>query len=592
MKLKWILGLWLAAGLGSFARAGEKNYDHFVPEGGVGGSAKRLRCSAILDYFAANGNKIPTSIDGWRRMMEGNGGATRTVFPVSRAPSNVDFDFPRFLLGAAPPISEKTEPWKRPANFGKLFVGLVPDDEDRSRQHAEVISYNDETGKYDFVLVKDFNNPSKREILTEGPEIDRCFSCHINQGPIFLPREWLGSIGNSASPTVGRIFFEHQLKKFPDAFREAAAKWDELKKKGENPERPPITMLMDYTVRTPDGSDTGFNFADSAGGMDTTVHHSALRRKLLHIIKGKKPEEREAFFRAAVRFSVFGKPSDDYYNPAWEAEKREKKPDDPVMFGDTIGARTPDLMRENPVEFLKRKKSGKLKLDKEFSMVSPGAVYSGNGRDRGMKFLRNRSGATEVLQFSDSDSVVFDALKTDLKAAGIEGSAGAVIDTALKRPAVSAILRDGIPQREKLLAALVSALKAEAKSSGAKQTPELDKIEYKVRECEHRWDGKRAEPADSAKERPQYGNCAWCHNKESGRKSRLFFGFDPGDPGAWKAALAQGDDKRRAKVRGWLEDAIEMLGETGMPPPNSPEATRFTSEERAKLKKALEALKR
>ena len=64
----------------------------------------------------------------------------------------------------------------------KLFIGYV-----KERDELEVISYNDEAGRFEYQLVKGYS--------TENPEVyyakrGQCLSCHQGQAPIFSAADW------------------------------------------------------------------------------------------------------------------------------------------------------------------------------------------------------------------------------------------------------------------------------------------------------------------------------------------------------------------------------------------------------------------
>ncbi len=549
-----------------------------------GNSLTDLECSTIVDLIRHNGNRIPKSIKGWREIVGAFGGGLDAVFPVSRAPAQVDFDFPRFLIGAGSRLRRSPEPWKMRTNDGDLFLGMVPDDHDRTRHHLEFISWNPVRSTYEFGIIKDFNNPSRREIVTKGSEVAACLECHKNGGPIFTEDPWIGSIGNTLSggtPKFHRFFMERAFRRSPDHYRQA------IKTYGGT-ESPYIDFgLMQkagegHNILLPDGTDTGFplNVAGTAS-IDQTIRQANNRRMAYVVLKDKTPAEREDFFRTMLQAFLTGDESEaEGALDKVRAEIKKKDPSaHPSLFGDAIKASQPSLMSDDPIEFQRQRREGKIKLDPEFSMAGQRAVAKSRNEVR--------LGPQDMLNVSDDDNAVFKALKADVEHSDKPDSAKLVNDflaVAFRSDEVSHVLRDGIPQRERLFATLTEALKREAKQRGI-STPSLEKIKYVPRPCEHRWGDGTGSTATTAT--VSTSSCARCHAGTGG--SRLMFGFDPMKPESWKERFSGTSGKDQKKLKELLKTTIDVLETKAMPPPGKPEADTFTTAQRRAL---IEALKK
>jgi hypothetical protein len=110
----------------------------------------------------------------------------------------------------------------------RLFLGFV-----EAKDQIEVISYNDEAGRFEFQIISDYSTNPKVAYVDRG----KCLTCHQNQAPIFSPPSWqdtsfgimgqlvtqnLGLDGNS--PTNRHIAMERLFG--PLASRDSAAEFD------------------------------------------------------------------------------------------------------------------------------------------------------------------------------------------------------------------------------------------------------------------------------------------------------------------------------------------------------------------------------
>jgi hypothetical protein len=102
-----------------------------------------------------------------------------TMLPFSRSlqrPSSTSYDpllNPRLVFS-----SKHSSTWLERA---KIFIGYV-----REMDQLEVISYNDEAGRFEYQLVKNYSTKPKVFYVNRG----KCLSCHQGQAPIFSVPSW------------------------------------------------------------------------------------------------------------------------------------------------------------------------------------------------------------------------------------------------------------------------------------------------------------------------------------------------------------------------------------------------------------------
>ncbi|MCB0413148.1 MAG: hypothetical protein KDD50_02365 [Bdellovibrionales bacterium] len=65
--------------------------------------------------------------------------------------------------------------------LGKIFFGYV-----EAKDQLEVISFNDEAGRFEYQIITDYSSSPKAFYVDRG----KCLSCHQGQAPIFSPPAW------------------------------------------------------------------------------------------------------------------------------------------------------------------------------------------------------------------------------------------------------------------------------------------------------------------------------------------------------------------------------------------------------------------
>ena len=140
---------------------------------------------------------VPYPFPALRAVIEGSSAtpALATLLPRGRslqrqAAGDQPFRFPRLVL-AMP-----GEPRRQNDDFGaynkdRLFLGHV-----EVANQIEVISFNDELGRFEFQIVSDYGKGLKPQVRYANREL--CLSCHQNAAPIFSQSPWDESIANTA----------------------------------------------------------------------------------------------------------------------------------------------------------------------------------------------------------------------------------------------------------------------------------------------------------------------------------------------------------------------------------------------------------
>ena len=119
---------------------------------------------------------------------------SHSLFPFSRSlqrPIDLRYDpllNPRLVLGVS----------SGSLGNSKLFLGYV-----KATDQMEVISYNDEAGRFEFQLVRNYSRDPKVSYVNRA----KCISCHQGQAPIFSTGPWadssLGIIGDLLNAKLG-----------------------------------------------------------------------------------------------------------------------------------------------------------------------------------------------------------------------------------------------------------------------------------------------------------------------------------------------------------------------------------------------------
>jgi hypothetical protein len=119
-----------------------------------------------------------------------------TLLPFSRSlqrPHDLSYDpllNPRLVLTSLKDHASITR--------GQLYLGYV-----KAKDQLEVISYNDEAGRFEFQIVTDYSRNPRVYYVNRG----KCVSCHQAQAPIFSTPSWsdtsLGVMGEMITTKLG-----------------------------------------------------------------------------------------------------------------------------------------------------------------------------------------------------------------------------------------------------------------------------------------------------------------------------------------------------------------------------------------------------
>lgn len=133
---------------------------------------------------------VPYPLDKLVTQIGMDGNFVHMMFPFSRSlqrPKDLSYDpisNPRIVFSPQGDNYSITR--------GKIFFGYV-----QARDSLEVISYNDEAGRFEYQIVTDYSHDPKVFYVNRG----KCLSCHQGQAPIFSPPGW----SDSSVGIMGRL---------------------------------------------------------------------------------------------------------------------------------------------------------------------------------------------------------------------------------------------------------------------------------------------------------------------------------------------------------------------------------------------------
>lgn len=133
-----------------------------------------------------------------------------SMFPFSRSlqrPVDLSYDpieNPRLVLS---PHGDATL-----IGTGKLFIGYV-----KAKDQLEVISYNDEAGRFEYQIVTKYSTPQPEVFYVDR---GKCLSCHQGQAAIFSPPNWSDS---TFGPMKNLIFARLRLSEGSEATKRKLA---------------------------------------------------------------------------------------------------------------------------------------------------------------------------------------------------------------------------------------------------------------------------------------------------------------------------------------------------------------------------------
>ncbi len=558
------------------------------------------KCSAISELIRANG-RLPLTLGEWKKAMttHGDGQVRQTIIPLSRAIHPGKLGQPRKALAVH--RVEKPPAGKLPLT-DRLFVAKAHAGEKSTV--LEFISWNRETGAFDFGLVDDYDDPKKAK-LRKVPN-ERCVSCHKSGGPIFTIAPWSDTTENLP---LWRAMLERLAEQSPkeykpvlDAYKRAeveVARRQKEEEKKPDPAGVTLESILDedpvirkaeldgiFLYRRPDP------IMSETADFDTSVASANTRLFFNEWVRDMEPKTRRRFlkdlFRSASEQAILGKSDASGLKKQvatlTNAEVVRRMASKPFRLHDydpiqkKLNPSTDEPKRYSVREFLdfdERRSKGKEKIPAE-AMPTNLAAF-----DPGSQFLT-----------SEVETWKGDPLRAFLPLLGLKAEELAGVDTEL----TTAVAKGKKTKAEILAAALES--KAFATLFDAPHPPDAETFKrILVAELgkalgdpsfEKRLLAKITHPAScpDTHTRPEKlpvvsktDHCLRCHSGTDPVGGPL--PFDPTNIAEWKRRLHGTDDKTRKEAAEWLPVILDRIEKKTMPP--SEAALKEFAPERQKL---------
>jgi hypothetical protein len=170
-------------------------FDHIIKENGSLPYPLENLTALIASYDAEGRAPITVLIPDGRSLLKGQ----------------ANFHQPRIIV-AADPRPAPTDAELGPQLRGRLFLGFV-----EGAAEIEVISYNEEAGRFEFQLVKDYRDGGSPRIVYAKRAI--CTTCHAGAAPIFPVRPWEETSGQ---PAISAAISHARKAKADDRYHGAA----------------------------------------------------------------------------------------------------------------------------------------------------------------------------------------------------------------------------------------------------------------------------------------------------------------------------------------------------------------------------------
>jgi hypothetical protein len=151
---------------------------------------------SLFDHLVKENNSLPYPFEELLALIasydaEGRRPVT-VLIPDGRSllKGHADFHQPRIIV-AADPRPAPAESEFGPLLRGRLFLGFV-----EGAAEIEIISYNEQAGRFEFQLVKDYRDGGSPRLVYAKRAI--CTTCHAGAAPIFPVRPWEETSGQPA----------------------------------------------------------------------------------------------------------------------------------------------------------------------------------------------------------------------------------------------------------------------------------------------------------------------------------------------------------------------------------------------------------
>lgn len=199
-----------------------------------------LACSEISRVIRENGNELPTSLKGFVEYFnQHQGGVRRAPVVASQATRPSSLQYPRVLI---------TPNERR----NRLFMAF---DFAKGERNLEFISWNQKKKEYDFGVIEHYDDPKRRNIIS-NPELRKdCIKCHKFESPHLQIGDWENML---AEPDGIRLFIQRQAEVDPDNYR---VLWNHMQSLGPASKsyselHSELHSLIDAKIHI-DGEDTG-----------------------------------------------------------------------------------------------------------------------------------------------------------------------------------------------------------------------------------------------------------------------------------------------------------------------------------------------
>lgn len=604
-----------------------------------------LGCSAISDLIRVNGNRIPSSFRELVSLLDehgsARGGVERVIVPFSQAPGSSGLARPRVLIKVAS-NANGTVPDRnnqRHLNLNDRFFAALTSNTDGS-QTLEFISWNKRRKAFDFGVIENFNNPSRRRVVSNPERTQQCLACHRTGGPIFPVAPWSTTSDGHRATQMAMI--ERLGQADPEHYREIAEAVRRMRRESETatPSAPVRRLLERGLITNEDvrgavfremleqnpvtrnarlfvgGEDTGvklFNFSNLDNLFFDPAVRTANNDLLLHqATQSLSVQNRRRFVREgmqALAASLFSENGGREERATYQRSLRQlispvlsnmhaSRSDNLRNFSPSTGEELADEQRHdeaNPfnepsiqkvLRYDQQRQAGRATHRREMSPTSLDAFSpaSYGGRD-------------VVERFGDSDTGTGLESILGITAADrdfIRRSISFETD-AHKREIISRVLAsrhleqlaqtsNGFPTREQFLRTLSRAVEEERArlklpADGARYLENLQSDDACLTsEAPQTGQGARAQPS---------GNCRSCH---VGGEAVRPLPFDPENRTEWTRRLSSSNVAEHDAARRLRSETIRRLTGDGarMPPTDSNEATNFTADQRRELIEFLE----
>lgn len=614
-----------------------------------------LTCSAISDLVKVNGNKLPSSFSDLVSLLDrhgsARGGVERVVVPFSQAPGSSGLGRPRVLIkvASAPNGNFPDRDNKKHLNLNNRFFAALTSSPDGS-QTLEFISWNKRKKAFDFGVIENFNNPSKRKVISDPAKTQQCLTCHKTGGPIFPVAPWSTTADGHGATQMAMI--ERLAQEDPQNYKTLNATIQQLRRDSETAtpsER--LQRLSDGRPVSRDqvfrellrenpvvrnarlivgGENTGLRLFDFSNldinNFDSSVRTANDHLNLHQATNSLKIDNRRRVIRDGIRAlaatllsntqgegqrTTYDRTLTDLVRPALTGVPAYRSTNlrsfSPSTGQELADETVHDEASSGNEQSIKRilgydteRKAGRTRVLRGTSPTEAES-YSARTNFQNRDILKRfgistalnpfSSGLANVLGITEADRTLLRSLLPH----GAQVSEQEVINRVLSSPQFEqlVLLGDGFPTREQFIRYLAKAIRDEGKKTKSAILPEVapDYLDHLTADDECLVpDSTTASNGGIGGQAPAptSGNCRSCHVGEQAVK-RL--PFDPENRTEWIRWLNSSNARERDRARAFLSETVRRLKGEGdrMPPSDSDEARTFSANQRRELIEFLES---